>query len=176
MKPIYPVIAATLLGAITTGNKNLTLPQVRGQIANSSNREEISKLLLKEVMDESEKIFSGICAKIKRFKEDPDAKEYSVEFTFKIIKGLKGINNKDEIKIKHYDTASLNGYRRGHKYILFLPAPIKGFTPPLGLYGRSNRFEVYEKVGGDFVVHQKRDIEYEQFVKTIKEIQSKNCK
>ena len=171
MRPIYSVVAAvaTLLGAAAVDNQNSGSP-LAIQIASA---QRVVPVTLEEMVTDSEKIFSGICTKIEEFKKDPKAKVSSIEFTFKIAEGLKGIMG-GETKFKQYNGKEIRipGYNVGEKYILFLsaPSPNSGLTAPVGL--QQGCLSVYKKDGqkGEFINYKGNEIKYEDFRNTIQDI------
>lgn len=170
MKPIYSVVAAaaTLLGAVTIGNQNSGSPLA----IQTASAQRVAPVTLEEMVADSEKIFSGTCIKIEEFKKDPKAQVPSVEFTFKITEGLKGVMG-GETKFKQYNRKELiiPSYMVGEKYILFLSPPSErsGLTAPIGL--QQGCVDVYKKNGekGEFVNYKGNEIKYEHFVNTIKD-------
>jgi len=166
------VTAATFLGIIAADeNKDSILPLAGVQAVTTA---DVVTPRLERVIANSEKIFSGVCTKIEKRKKDPE--NPSIEFTFKVTEGIKGVKGR-EIKVNFPDNPNnpqLNIYEE-QKYILFLKTPIDSITPPLGLFGQPERFDVYKKAAemGEFVVLERKEFRYEEFMKIVKDILTK---
>ena len=173
MKPyFYPALTAAFLGAVVTSDKGSILPIQTAAIASPHT----IPLTLEEVIASSQKIFSGVCVKAEEFPKDPVAKVPSIEFTFKITDGLKGVMG-NEIKFKQYNRPELvSGYAKGQKFILFLatPSPKTGFTAHIGL--EKGHFNVQTKNGKEFVNYKGKEIPYEDFVEVVKSFLKEKAK
>ena len=176
---LYPaaLVAAGLLGAAITGgknDKNISPLQAKTQVVAA---DRVFFLKLEEIIDRSERIFSGVCTKVENLSKDPFTNATSVEFTFKIADGLKGVKG-SEIKFKQSSHPLIDSYTVGEKCILFLvPAGSQTkLTAPVGL--RQGRFDVYTKANakGEFVTHQENEIEYREFINTVKGLLEKKIK
>ncbi len=190
MRPIYSVVAAaaTFLGAAAVGDKNPKLLQTNVQAATNASAISADRKpdfrFLKEVIKESEHIFSGVCTKIEKIEKDPKTEYPVIELTFKITDGLKGVKG-GEFKFRlsgNSNNPKENIFHEKQKCILLLRTPTGGLTGALGLYGRKDRFDVYKKDGemGEFVFYEygginrlTKEFKYEDFMKTIKDIITK---
>ena len=185
---LYPALAATLLGATTihtqnsnslergvqaaaTSNENLNPDPLRNKVQTVALGDKIQihavPLKLEEMVSASKKIFSGECTEIKEVKEDPTKISF-IEFTFKVDKGIKGVEGK-EVKFKQYNR--LPGYDKGQKYVLFLPSPGKlDLLYPIG--GDQGRLQIYKKDKGkeEFVTYKGNEIRLEDFRNTVQDI------
>ena len=174
MRPIYPIVAATLLGAVIAGsNDGTNRPLVEVQTAAAA--DQIRPITLEEMIADSEKIFAGACTKIEEIKKDPKAGVNVVEYTFNVTKGIKGVMG-CETKFKQYTGIVKNlvpRYEKGQTYILFLspPSPNSGLTAPVGL--QQGCLHVYKKDGKELVLHEGKEIESGQFINTVKDILDK---
>lgn len=90
---------------------------------------------LEEIVNSSDKIFSGKCISAEEIEHDPDSKLPVLKYTFRVSEGIKGTNNKKEITFKQWlPTVRDGGYEVGKKYVLFLYAESeRSLTSPVGL-------------------------------------------
>lgn len=114
-------------------------------------------LNLKEIEELSDRIFSGVCTDFEEIDNDPESKLPVIKYTFKILEGIKGVENQNEITFKQWKpTTRANGYEIGKKYVLFLyPNSERGLTSTVGV--DQGYFEVEKKglIRKNEVVHNK---------------------
>lgn len=91
-------------------------------------------LNLEEITDAAGLIFSGVCTNVESIENDPKSNLPVYQYTFKVIDGIKGTNDKESITFKQWQsTAKEASYTIGEKYILFLyPESNLGLTSPVG--------------------------------------------
>ena len=101
---------------------------------------------LEEIINFSGKIFSGICTSVEKIEDDPESHLPVIKYTFKIIEGIKGVDDKEEITFKQWQPTTRSvGYEIGKKYLLFLyPESERGLTSTIGTDGQGY-FEILEE-------------------------------
>ena len=100
---------------------------------------------LKEIIDDSNRIFTGKCIKAREIEDDPESKLPVIKYTFKVTEGIRGVKTGGEITFKQWQP-TINGanYEVGEKYVLFLyPDSSRGLTSPVGF--SQGQFSVEQK-------------------------------
>ena len=79
---------------------------------------ETSYINLDEAVNDAEKVFVGLCTNKEELKHNRENSIRKIQYTFKIVEGVKGDWNNEEIKLTldKEDTA----YKEGRKYVVFL--------------------------------------------------------
>lgn len=110
---------------------------------------------LEELIESSDRIFTGTCTNAEVIKNDKRAKLPVVRYTFEIQEGIKGVSNKDKINFKQWEpTTRDSGYETGKKYVLFLyPNSALGLTSPVGFL--QGQFTVQKDINNNETVINK---------------------
>jgi hypothetical protein len=101
----------------------------------------IKPVNIMEMVEFSDRVFYGKCLSAES-KFDPVSGVNVREYRFRVLEALKGVNDEEEIVIRHIETmgskgASIPGipsYRKGQELLLFLHADSRlGLTSPVGM-------------------------------------------